>query len=469
MTPSRQALPSVTVVTGQRPAVGLGDIFDLGVFALLVTALVWQSVELRADRPEMSLEVLALGLNGLLAAIGLLSCLRHRYPTLLSCFFFDYIFLAIAPIQQLRFKFDPIYGDEYDLWMTIGLCLLFSSTGLIALIFRGRPTDCRRGSNLSALGADADFYPLALALAIAVVLAVLVALYGPSLLTSREGFFDNVSVYVDKTFSLLLTSFLNPLVFIGSVVGLLASRTAGNRPWFAVFLVLLCFAELVNNPLISARFRASALMAFAIMVFLGWNNTRVLATYLIAGLLASPIFNAFRYQNATAADSRSLEAFFSNIDFDAFSMTSHIIRYTGQNGFSYGDNILSSLLFFVPRSFWSGKSEHLAYYVWPQVRYYRNVWTNNLSSPLFAEGYYAFGLIGAAMITALLFYIFVTLERRAEVSASGSAAQLMACLIPMLAIILLRGPLIVGFSEICGNVAALLTALALMRVRFRLL
>src|SRR5260221_4618557 len=101
MTPSRQALPSVTVVTGQRPAGGLGDIFDLGVFALLVTALVWQSVELRADRPEMSLEVLAPGVNGLLAATGLLGCLGHRYPPLRSCFFFDDIVVAIAQIDPL--------------------------------------------------------------------------------------------------------------------------------------------------------------------------------------------------------------------------------------------------------------------------------------------------------------------------------------------------------------------------------
>ncbi len=451
-------------------SVGAGDLLDISIFLLLIAGLIWQVAELNSERPEMSLEMAALGLNGVLAAVGFFISLRHRYPVLLACFYFDYVFLAFAPIQQLRVKFDPIFGDERTLWITIALCLMFSAMGIVALVFRSRPMPRGLIRESSFLGKSIDdgFHPLVLSLTVACVSALLLALFGSSLLTSREGYFENVGLYADKTFSLLLTSFLNPLVFTGSVVGLLASRSARNWPWFLAFLMLFAVAELINNPIVTARFRASALISFAVMAFMGWRNTRVLATFLIAGLLASPIFNAFRYEHSTGTDSRTFATFFAHIDFDAFSMTSHIIRYAGQNGYSYGDNILSALLFFVPRALWTSKSEHVAYYVWPQVRYYRNVWTNNLSSPPFAEGYYAFGILGAAAMTAVLFYIFVTIERRAEISAPNSGSRLIACMIPVLSIILLRGPFIVGVSEMSGDIAAILVTLAIARVRFRL-
>jgi len=449
----------------------LALVFDAGLGVALFTAVIWQAALLAADRPERVLEMLALATNGGMAAAGFICSLRRRYPILLAYFFFDFVFLSIAPQQQLRFGFDPVFGDANALWTTIGLCLAFSLSGAVALLARARPVPPRPEANRAwhARSIGSGFYPALLALAVLIASVGLLALYGRSLFTSREGYFDNLAVFVDKTSSLLLTSFLNPFVFTGAVVGVIGAWRRQDRTWLFIFLGLLLVAEVINNPIVTARFRASALIAFALLAFMGWRNTRLLATYLVAGMAASPIFNAFRFQSSTASDARTLETFFSHIDFDAFAMTCHIVRYSLLNGYSYGSNILSALLFFIPRALWPGKSEHVAFYVWPQVRYYRNVWTNNLSSPPFAEGYFAFGLAGALIMIAAICWMAVKLERAADAAQPDSAIRLVVCMIPMLSIILLRGPMIVGVSEICGDVAAVLAAVKLSQVRFRLI
>lgn len=449
----------------------MANLFDAGLGTLFLVSVLWQAVLLVNDRPELSVEMLALAGNGCLAVAGFVWSLRRQYPILLAFFFFDFIFLSIAPQQQLRFGFDPVFGDATALWTAIWLCLAFSLFGGLALVARARPVTPRPldGSSWYARSLCPGFHPAMLSIVVTIASAGLLLLYGRSLFTSREGYFDNLAGFADKTSSLLLTSFLNPLVFAGAVVGLIGAWRARDRGWLAVFAGLLVLAAVINNPIVTARFRASALIAFAVLALVGWRNTRLLAAYLVAGMASSPIFNAFRYENSTTTDARTLDRFFSHIDFDAFAMTCHVVRYSLQNGFSYGDNIASALLFFVPRALWPGKSEHVAFYVWPQVRYYRNVWTNNLSSPPFAEGYFAFGLLGALLMIAVMCWLAVKLERSAEAARPDSAGRLVVCMIPMLSIILLRGPLIVGVSEVCGDIAAVLAAVKLSQVRFRLM
>jgi hypothetical protein len=156
------------------------------------------------------------------------------------------------------------------------------------------------------------------------------------------------------------------------------------------------------------------------------------------------------------------------MDYDAFAMTSYVVRYVGEVGYGYGSNALASFLFFVPRGLWTAKSEHVAHYVWPQVRYYRGVPTDLLSSPPTAEGFYDFGLLGAILLTATTFAAFVFLERRAEAAQRNSPLRLIICLTPTLTLITLRGSFIVGYSELWGNAVALLTAICLLRIRVRM-
>src|SRR5690242_14065992 len=90
----------------------LSSIFDLLCTVGLIAFLSWQSAMLFDERPEMWQAAVLITLNGVLALSGLLVCLRNGYPVLLACFYFDYVFFAIAPLQQIRVRFDPVFGDE---------------------------------------------------------------------------------------------------------------------------------------------------------------------------------------------------------------------------------------------------------------------------------------------------------------------------------------------------------------------
>ena len=447
----------------------LHDIYDAALLLFGALVLVLVTADLASDRPEVGLATFLLAVNGAAALIGFAICLRRQYLILLASFFFDYIFLAVAPMQQLRVKFDPIFGNDHALFTTILLCFCFTATAFGSIYFRALPV--RRPQRLGFLSRAAfggsRFHPAVLFCTITIVICVLLAFYGSSLFSTRQTYAENVLAHFDKTTSLLLSTYLNPFVFMGAVLGVLGARAEKKWPWLLGFLVLLVLAEVVNNPIVVARFRSSALMAFALLAFFGWDNARAIASFMVVGMIASPISNSFRYENATAYDIRSFDTFFAHMDYDCFAMMCHIVYYLTYEGFSYGSNLLAALLFFVPRSIWPEKSEHVAYYVWHQVRYYRNVWTDNLSSPPFAEGYYAWGLIGAIGLTMAVFAVLTLLERRAQAAQPGSPYRFIVCVAPMLTIIMHRGPFIVGYSEYWGNVIALLTALALLRMRIR--
>lgn len=447
----------------------LHDLYDAVLLLPAAVVLAIFTIELAEERPEIWDVTAILAVNGALAWIGFAICLRRQYPILMTSFYFDFIFFALAPIQQLRVRFDPIFVDDHALYTTLLTCLIFTAIAFGALWFRSRPLPRPRIGFFSRTSYDVScFHPLVLCCAVLAVACGLLAFYGASLFSSREGYGNNLGANMDKAVALFFTTYFNPFVMTGSVVGLLCARDAKKWPWFLVFVLLFILAATVNNPIVTARFRASALMCFTLLAFLGWNNTRILSLFLITGLIASPIFNSFRNEHQTTDDVRTFDTFFTHMDYDAFAMVSYIVRYVGEAGYGYGGNALASFLFFVPRGLWTAKSEHAVHFVWPQVRYYRGVQTEVLSSPPTAEGFYDFGLIGAILLTATIFAAFVFLERRAEAAQRNSPLRLIVCLTPMLTVIALRGSFIVGYSEFWGNAVALLTAIWLLRVKVRL-
>lgn len=453
-----------------RPDVGIGDILDLVLTAAGFSLLLWVIWACIAARPEMWDAAALLGANGVLAAVGFAVALRQKHPVLLTCFYFDFIFLAVAPIQQIGLGFDPIFSYEYAFYIAIAGCLTFTVIGLLALYACGRPVyrNSRSRNFFTTSPYKTSFYPAVLLTSILTVTVAMLALLGPQLLTSRNELGASVMQLVNKSGSLVLTTFLAPLVLIGSVIGLKGAIVRNERLWMLAFLFALLLAAAVSiNPLVVPRFRTSALTLFVLLALTGWNNTRLIAWFLAGGVAVAPLLNVFRDSSSVGAAARPLGTFFAQMDFDGFSMVAHVVYYVGNNGYSYGANIVAGLLFFVPRAIWPEKSEHVGHYIWPQIRYYRDVWTDNVSSPPFAEGYFAYGAVGAILFCVLVWGAFVLLERAARAAEWDSPIQLMVCLTPIYAIMVLRGPFLVGYSELWGNYFALFAALLLLHLKIR--
>lgn len=455
----------------KRPRLGPGDFLDVTLLVAGLSLLLWVTSACMASRPETWDAATPLCINGILAEVGFAIALRGKYPVLMTCFYFDFLFLAVAPIQQIGVKFDPIFSYDVPFYTTIAACLMFTLLGLIAVYMCGRPLPRHIGHRgiLARSVYGNSYYPLVLWISVMVITAVVLAVLGPYLFVSRNELFASLADSVDKSSSLVITTFLAPFVLIGSTIGLKGAMSKRDRGWIVAFLAAMLLASLISiNPFVLPRFRVSALTLFVLLAFAGWRNARAIAWFLVSGVTISPLLNAFREGSSFASEQRPFDAFFAHLDFDCFALTAHVIHYVGYNGYSYGSNILAGLLFFIPRAVWPEKSQHVGYYIWPQFRYYRNVWTDNLSSPPIAEGYFAYGTIGAIVFCSCVWAAFVLLERTARSAEPDSPLWFMACLTPIYAIMLLRGPFLVGYSELWGNYAALFAAVILLSFKVRL-
>lgn len=127
---------------------------------------------------------------------------------------------------------------------------------------------------------------------------------------------------------------------------------------------------------------------------------------------------------------------FNHVDFDAYQIFMNMIRYTDQTSVVWGGNIISAFAFFVPRSLWVGKMENSGGIA---VSYYGS-WFTNVSAPLFAEFYFAFGIIGVLILS---FFLGKLIEKIDSWYKSASVfKQGIRCIYVGLIIYIMRGSLL---------------------------
>src|SRR5206468_2879912 len=98
---------------------------------------------------------------------------------------------------------------------------------------------------------------------------------------------------------------------------------------------------------------------------------------------------------ASGDDKTKLGIDFNQLDYDCFSMHVFAVYRTSLQGFAYGDNILATLLFFVPRALWPDKPNASSLSLGNYLMEHHSGWFENLSCPPFGDAYMDFGLVGA--------------------------------------------------------------------------
>jgi hypothetical protein len=410
--------------------------------------------------------ILVLALNGALAILGLRISISRSYLLFCVFFTFNFLFLSVAPLQQVAADFDTIFLNLGLLRLSSALCLFMTVAGLAAVIYRPyrivRPK-ARAGFMARSLVTRPRINYLLLASISGFLTLTLLAFYGSSLLqTSREAFGDEIEL--DKSLNILGDSFLRPAALITPVVGATIAYYRRNRGWFIVFLTIAVFGVVVNNPLVTARFRSSTLIVFCMLLIFGWYRVRLFLLFYFTGLLASPIFGSvFRYSNSVL-DERSFSQFFVHVDFSGLDIFCYTILWADLKGFSYGSNILAGILFFIPRSLWEDKGKTVGEVISDYIFNLKEFGTFNVSAPPPVEGYLSFGVIGAMITSVGVVLLIDWVERRGMEAEIGSPFHFVLCLSPMLSMILLRGPFAIGLSEWCMHSASLLMATALLSI-----
>lgn len=388
-----------------------------------------------------------------------------------SFWLFVYIALGIAPLAQtvLDRTPTPVVGPGSDtvqaLVLVLGGVVAFDVGALLA---RHRPSVRGRRVRRSATVHRPRLY-LLVALAYAGSALMIVQLGGVGVFfSSREGISESVrgatgaeagAAAASQAGSALLRGFgtvpaLLALLFLTR--WLVTSRTARRRPTVLLMWAgLLGLNVIVNNPVSNPRYWFLTVL-FALL-FTAFPRSPVmyrgaLALGVVIALVVFPFADRFRYEEdgARLPESDSLLVPLTLKDYDQIGMFANTISFAeAGTGHTYGGQLSSTALFFVPRSVWGGKAEDSGVRVgeWMGMR------NTNLSSPLWAELWLDFGPLGMLGGFLGVGYLAARADRRyvRQTLDDTGPGNLPAVVIPLVAgysFILLRGPLLQASGRI---------------------
>jgi hypothetical protein len=335
------------------------------------------------------------------------------YASFLSFF---YVFLLLAPILQISIGqfpwFDHYLNRDIDTsWWITFLSLVFFEIGYN---FKKNIPSWRMQHNavLSNKGYVSLFFSAVILLMIGLYLNGVQSLFLPRNVFSSlhentviETMINTAILRVPATFVLIL--FFQDLIGKHKETGKYEHKLAKIIMCAIIFLAVI----VVNNPISTPRFWVGAMVFSLFIVYLKHRTSKGASYWLKVNIfvlvLAFPITDIFRNSLESnlfdaIADSSPMDELTYSPDFDAFQQQLNTVVYVDYYGSLDGLQMLSSILFFVPRNYWEGKSEASGLLVAKSLSYD----FLNLSSPITAEFYLDFKFIGVVfgMIFLGVFY-----------------------------------------------------------------
>lgn len=323
------------------------------------------------------------------------------------------IFVADSKTESRTEQGEPM---RPEFWIRATALLLVMSVAVVAFVGPGNLllTRTERGDATGELGARASaiFVGRSLSLMAAVLCIYLLVKYPP---IRRRSSFHLLSILVFPTFLLLnYPPGLARFQMFGSALALLA----------------------VSVSLFAARAKLLAGVVAPVFLFLFFPAIKSLGR-------GEDI-------DFAGAVQRDVYAYLQRVDFDGFKQTIDTWIYVQSGGeHRHGENFLGVFLFWVPRGVWDAKPLDSGLLVSSSLGYPYN----NVSSPLPAEAYVSFGLIGVVALMAIAGYSIARVESKARLSQTSQGLRqevLLYALAVGFAVIILRGALN-GVAPIFGT------------------
>ena len=169
-------------------------------------------------------------------------------------------------------------------------------------------------------------------------------------------------------------------------------------------------SSLVLVPIFGAARNRVAIVYFGSLLLFSKRIKRgrcFIFTILIAIFIIFPILELTRNVSLSVLTMADISHTLANIPFmlasghfDAYTMIVSTVHFVRGYGITYGYQLLGVCLFFIPRSFWSGKPIGSGATI---IEYYRGSDAfSNVSCPIIAEGYINFGVMGVILFACLL-------------------------------------------------------------------
>lgn len=295
-----------------------------------------------------------------------------------------------------------------------------------------------------------------------------VRLFGvSSMMQSRGSLSELVFAGLDQTGMGLLVYLPRAVLFTGFILmlyGLTRRRpAAGGLDRYAVFLplflLLLPLQLIVNFPGAQSRFWLFGMLITLGLMFVSFRSVArrllLIAVFVVGTFTVFPISQQINRHEGFNFDIElpTIEEYLTHGDLDGFQSTMNTIVYVDQFGHSYGRQLASAVLFFVPRGIWSGKSLATGN-VTSSALGFR---FNNLSAPIIAELYIDgsfFAVILGAFAIGYAYRRLDCLFTAANDVGGVTLYRVLLALVCGFTIILMRGSLLGVMAPVASSIGA---------------
>lgn len=379
----------------------------------------------------------------------------HSFSLTLCFFFFCYLFYYCAGIYQFtndtfRWYLSPSMDDVIQ-----GNFVVI--TGIISFIvghfyhFRINRKD--------TLSQKAKFHINRLGLLLLIFILFLYICYMFSFLSVVDLFKRatfSASDADNQAIGLLITSFRNGIALICCMTFIYLYKTKKTTLYLIGMVASLVFALLAIPPTGVARFLSGsfygAIFLYSFPAFRRGRKFLILMFFFI--LIVFPLLNNFRYMDGNLLSVfdilNGLSSNFQAADFDAYTMLLYTIQYVSDFGYSYGNQLIGTLTFFIPRSIWPTKPIGTGNMIVENMLIPIN---GNVSEPLFAEFYINFGYLGLVLFSIMTGCIFKTLDSLYwNHSSVGQYLKMIYPFLSLITIFICRGDMMSTVSFTFGTI-----------------
>ena len=207
--------------------------------------------------------------------------------------------------------------------------------------------------------------------------------------------------------------------------------------------IYLCLVFLLFPKLFSTNVRSLSILFFIMVVLFPLSSILTHSDATFSQIISNPSILLIE------AKYNGLGKTFNTLHYDAFANLNATISYVAKNGISYGFQLLSAFLFFIPRSIWVGKPISTGQLIGEDLINNYGFNFSNLSNPIVSEAYINFGLFGVFLFSLVFAYTFTKFLNWFK--SDNLMKKIMAFYFAIHLLFLMRGDFTNGFSYYVGT------------------
>ncbi len=303
--------------------------------------------------------------------------IERKYSPFLSTYIvFNYLFFLVAPLAQIN-EFNSMETPVFTHNFPFSELTFIKTNGLIAIfhiVFFLFYVGCKGYIKAKKVELVSKPYSLS-SISVFVILSILV------LVINYSFFLDELArpSWMKSTYNVSYLLIVKKILFLLPLSGVILCleyrkhTKINTQKWIIVMLLLLACITLLllfKNPLTEKRNALGPIYLLLIFLFFpkllnsNVKSTLLLFVVMIIGFPLSQFLTHVDYGFGEILSNPSLlfaknqlsEGYMS-LNYDAFINIGVVIEHVEFDGLSYGYQLLSALLFFVPRSLWIGKPD----------------------------------------------------------------------------------------------------------------